>query len=131
MQTDDKSQAVLPLLAEKETSRKFAFLRGRRVLPEKLLTQPYPQTRWDFSIILYSDSMQTLCIDYKETTCFLRHHIDWQSISEITFFLSVNCLVVSSALIHSPQNLCDPSWSPNTQLSGLMYSPDIDLLPFL
>lgn len=60
---------IQSLLTEKESSRKFASLRGSRVLPEKLLTQPYPQTRWDFSIILYCDSMQSLCIDYKDTRC--------------------------------------------------------------
>lgn len=43
---------ILSLFTEKESSRKFASLRGSRVLPEKLLTQPYPQTRWDFSIIV-------------------------------------------------------------------------------
>lgn len=105
-QIDCKSQALLSLLTEKKSSRKFPSLRGSKLLPEKLLTQLYPQTRWDFSIILYCDSRQPLCIDYKDT----RWNAWYQGATLIAsrptnHSYSVCCSVVRPRLIYSAHDL--------------------------
>lgn len=49
--------------------QKICLLERQQGTPRKITTQPYPQTRWDFPILSYRDTMQSLCIDYKDTRC--------------------------------------------------------------